>query len=209
MLERHEFIFVGIVMLFVIGPVLLLAPLIAWHYRLANTHSAYRPQWGFTWLLEGLIWIPPTLIVIGLAVFLWRDTAPARPLSAAAACHWHADRDRGRGAGLEVAVHLSGPGRGHGQPAGHPGRPARASCLTSATVMQSILMPQPGRADLRHGRDADPAEFLANAPGSFRGENVQFNGDGFQNQKFQVNALTPGTSRIGWRNPEAEPNTAG
>ena len=35
---------VCLVMLFVIGPVLLLVPLIAWHYRLSNTRFAYRPQ---------------------------------------------------------------------------------------------------------------------------------------------------------------------
>ena len=52
---RSEFFLVSLVMLFVIGPVLILVPLIAWHYRLSNTRSAYRPQWGFNWSLEGLI----------------------------------------------------------------------------------------------------------------------------------------------------------
>ena len=51
--ERHEFYLVGAVMLLVIGPVLLLTPLIAWHYRLANTKSAFRPQWGFSWIWKG------------------------------------------------------------------------------------------------------------------------------------------------------------
>ncbi len=80
---HDEFLLVCLVMLFVIGPVLLLVPLVAWHYRLSNTKSAYRPQWGFNWPLEGLIWIPPTAIVVLLAVFLWRDTHrldPYRPL---------------------------------------------------------------------------------------------------------------------------------
>ena len=78
---RHEFLMVCLVMLFVVGPVLLLTPLIAWHYRLSNTDSAYRPQWGFSWPLEGLIWIPPTLIVIGLASVPMARHPPARPLS--------------------------------------------------------------------------------------------------------------------------------
>jgi cytochrome o ubiquinol oxidase subunit 2 len=71
---KHEFLLVCLIMLFVIGPVLLIAPLFAWHYRLPNTKSAFRPQWGFSWALEGLIWIPSTIIMIVLAVFLWRDT---------------------------------------------------------------------------------------------------------------------------------------
>jgi hypothetical protein len=36
---------------------LLLVPLIAWHYRLSNARSAYRQQWAFNWSLEGFIWI--------------------------------------------------------------------------------------------------------------------------------------------------------
>jgi cytochrome o ubiquinol oxidase subunit II len=81
--ERHYFLIVCLVLVFVIAPVIILTPLVAWHYRLANTHSAYRPQWGFSWSLEGLIWIPPTAIVIGLAVLLWNYTHrldPYRPL---------------------------------------------------------------------------------------------------------------------------------
>ena len=77
---RHEFLMVCLVMLSVIGPVLVLTPLIAWHYRLSNTRSAYRPQWGFSWSLEGLIWVPPALIVIGLGVFPMARHPPARPL---------------------------------------------------------------------------------------------------------------------------------
>ena len=50
--ERHEFMIVGIILLFVLAPVALLVPLIAWHYRIANTHAAFRPQWGFSWILE-------------------------------------------------------------------------------------------------------------------------------------------------------------
>ena len=121
---RHEFLVVCLVMLFVVGPVLLLAPLFAWHYRLSNTSSAYRPQWSFNWPLEGLIWIPPSLIVVGLAVFLWRDTHrldPYKPLP---------------GAPIEIqAVALDwkwlfiypDQGCGDGEPAGDPGGPASAS----------------------------------------------------------------------------------
>ncbi len=69
--EHHYFLIVCLILVFVIAPVLILTPLIAWHYRLANTRTAYRPQWGFSWSLEGLIWIPPTAIVVGLAVLLW------------------------------------------------------------------------------------------------------------------------------------------
>ena len=61
---RSEFLMVSFMMLFVIGPVLLLVPPIAWHYRLANIKSAYRPQWDFSWSLGNvaLIQEPVSLV---------------------------------------------------------------------------------------------------------------------------------------------------
>ncbi len=173
-------------MLFVIGPVLLLAPLFAWHYRLSNTQSAYRPQWGFSWPLEGLIWIPPALIVVGLAVLLWRGTHlldPYKPLP---------------GQPIEIqAVALDWkwlfiyPAQGVATvnrlviPAGQPVHLS----LTSATVMQSILMPRLAGQIYAMAGMRTQLNFAANAPGFYRGENVQFNGMGFQNQKFAVISL--------------------
>ena len=182
---RSEFLFVCVVMLFVIGPVLILTPLIAWHYRLSNTKSAYRPQWGFSWPLEGFIWIPPVIIVVVLAVFLWRDTHrldPYRPLP---------------GAALEVQVVAMDwkwlfiyPAQGVATvnrlvvPAGQPVHLS----LTSATVMQSILMPQLAGQIYAMAGMRTQLNFSATAPGAYLGENVQFNGLGFQNQKFTVDA---------------------
>ncbi len=173
-------------MLFVIGPVLLLTPLIAWHYRLSNTQSAYRPQWGFSWSLEGLIWIPPTLIVVLLAVFLWRDTHrldPYKPLP---------------GQPIEIeAVALDWkwlfiyPAQGVATvnrlviPAGQPVHLS----LTSATVMQSFLMPRLAGQIYAMAGMRTKLNFEADKPGSYLGENVQFNGMGFQNQKFDVAAF--------------------
>ena len=187
---REEFLRVCLVMLFVIGPVILLVPLIAWHYRLSNTHAAYRPQWDFSWPLEGLIWIPPSLIVVGLSVYLWRDTHrldPYRPLP---------------GKAIEIqAVALDWkwlfiyPTQGVATvnrlviPAG---RPVHLS-LTSGTVMQSILMPRLAGQIYAMAGMRTQLYFEADAPGTFVGRNEQFNGVGFQNQRFEVAALDAGT----------------
>ncbi len=152
---HDEFLFVCLIMLFVIVPVLLLVPLVAWHYRLSNTKSAYRPQWGFNWSLEGLIWIPPTAIVVMLAVFLWRDTHrldPYKPLPGEAitvqaiAADWkwifiYPEQ------GVATVNRLVIPA----------GRPVHLD-LTSATVMQAILMPRLAGQICRHGGDAHPAQ---------------------------------------------------
>ena len=187
--ERHLFVIVCIVMLFVIGPVILLTPIFAWHYRLANTKSAYRPQWSFNWTLEGLIWIPPSVIVVVLAFFLWHDTHeldPYKPLSSAlsptevqaVALDWkwlfiYPDQ---RIATVDELVF----------PADRPVH----LMLTSGTVMQSLLFPRlAGQIYAMAGMTTE-LNIAADAPGTYEGENTQFNGDGFQRQHFPVHALS-------------------
>jgi cytochrome o ubiquinol oxidase subunit 2 len=183
---KHEFLLVCLIMLFVIGPVLLITPLFAWHYRLSNTKSAFRPQWGFSWLLEGLIWVPPTIIVIVLAVFLWRDThrldpyktLPGRPIEIqAVALDW-------KWLFIYPAQGVATVNRLVIQ-TGHPVH----LILTSGTVMQSFLVPRLAGQIYAMAGMRTQLSFAADAPGSFWGENVQFNGIGFQNQKFEVRAL--------------------
>ena len=200
---RHEFLIVCLVMLFVIGPVLLLTPLFAWHYRMSNTRSAYRPQWGFNWPLEGFIWIPPTLIVVGLAVYLWQDThrldpykpLPGQPIEIqAVALDW-------KWLFIYPAQNVATVNR-LVIPAGQPVHLS----LTSATVMQSILMPRLAGQIYAMAGMRTQLNFAADAPGSFWGENVQFNGMGFQNQKFDVAALDPDGFAHWLAETRAQPN---
>ena len=185
---RDEFVFVCLVLVFVVGPVLLLTPLIAWHYRLSNTKTAYRPQWKFNWPLEGLIWIPPSLIVVGLAVFMWRDTHkldPYRPLPGHAmevqviAADWKwifIYQEQGVATVNRLMIQA--------------GQPIHLD-LTSATVMQSFMVPRLAGQIYAMAGMRTQLNLAADAPGSFWGENTQFNGTGFQNQKFEVVSLAP------------------
>ena len=68
--QWNLYLIVAAVLFFVAAPVLILVPLIAWHYRLSNREDAYRPDWGFSWPIEILTWIPPIGIVIGLGFLL-------------------------------------------------------------------------------------------------------------------------------------------
>jgi cytochrome o ubiquinol oxidase subunit 2 len=187
--ERHEFQFVGIVLLFVLAPVLLLVPLFAWHYRISNRDAAYRPQWGFSWILEVLIWIPPTGIVVLLAIFLVRYTTqldPYRPLPA-----------NGNTA-LQIDVVALDWKWLFLYPAQHVatvnelilpvGRPVHFS-LTSGTVMQSLLMPRlAGQIYAMDGMTTQ-LNFEISKPGAYIGENTQYNGDGFAEDKFLIRAV--------------------
>lgn len=194
--ERHLLYVVTIVMLFVIGPVLLITPLMAWHYRLSNTHAAYRPKWHFSWWIEGLIWVPPTLIVAGLAVVLWNATQhldPYRPLAKggeplhvqAVALDWkwlfiYPDQ------GIATLNTLVLPA----------GRPVSID-LTSGTVMQSLLIPRLAGQIYAMAGMRTKLHLQADRPGTFIGENVQYNGEKFQAQKFTTTAL-PATDFSHW-----------
>ena len=188
--ERHLFILVCCVLLFVVGPVLILTPTIAWHYRLANKNDAYRPKWAFSWPLEGFIWLPPTGIVLVLAVILWTDThkldpytrlkgaqPPVRVQAVALDWKWlfiYPDEHIATVNELDVPA----------------GRPVHLD-LTSGTVMQSLLLPQLAGQIYAMAGMSTQLNFAADRPGVYLGEDTQYNGEGFQNDKFDVVARTP------------------
>ena len=182
--QWHLYLIVGAVLVFVAGPVLLLVPIVAWHYRLANKESAFKPQWTFSWTLEGLIWIPPAGIVIGLAFVLWHYTHlldPYRPIASsqpplevqAIALDWkwlflYPTEQIATLNELEIPV----------------GRPVHIS-ITSGTVMQSFMVPQlAGQIYAMAGMTSE-LNLAASRAGVFRGENTQFNGRGFQSREVR------------------------
>lgn len=184
---RHEFLLVCLVMLFVIAPVLALAPLFAWHYRLSNTRSAYRPQWGFSWPLEGLIWIPPSLIVVGLAFLLWRDTHqldPYKPLPGrrldieAVAMDWKwlfIYPELGIATVNELAAPVDTP---------------IEFKLTSTTVMNSFYIPQlAGQIYAMPGMQTSLAAVI-NKPGEYDGFSSNYSGAGFSDMHFKFHGLS-------------------
>ncbi len=189
--ERHEFMVVGIILLFVLAPVALLLPIIAWHYRIANTHAAFRPQWGFSWPLEGLIWLPPIGIVVLLAVLLWVNTDrldPYRRLPAPGGASLQVDVVAldWKWLFLYPAQHVATVNR-LVVPAGMPVQ----LVLTSGTVMQSLLMPRLAGQIFTMAGMQTQLNFAVPAPGTYLGENTQYNGDGFNQDKFEVDAVSP------------------
>jgi len=192
--ERHLFLIMAVVLVFVAGPVLILTPLFAWHYRLSNTRNAFRPDWNFSWPLEGFIWIPPSLIVVGLAWLVWTDTHRFDPYA----------RIKGAGPPVEIeAVALDWKWL-FIYPDQHvatvneldipAGRPVHLQ-LTSGTVMQSMLLPQLAGQIYAMAGMSTQLNFAADHPGVYIGENTQYNGDGFQAERFAVKVLPPADYR--------------
>ena len=188
--QRDYLLIVLAVMAFVVLPVFILVPLVAWHYRIRNKHHVYTPDWGFSWSLEGLVWIPPTLIVIGLGVLLWDRTHamdPYKPLRSAVpplevqaiALDWKwlfIYPDEGVATVNQLALPV--------------GRPVHLR-LTSGTVMQSFLVPRLAGQIYAMPGMATELNLAADRPGTFRGENTQYSGRGFPLGKFAVTALPP------------------
>jgi len=187
--ERHEFGIVVLIMLFVIGPVMLITPLMAWHYRLSNANTAFRPQWGFSWILEGLIWIPPSAIVVLLAVFLWQNTEqldPYKPLaSAEPSIEVEAVSLDWKWLFIYPSLHIA--------TVDQLVLPTLRNIhfrLTSGTVMQSLLFPQLAGQIYAMAGMTTQLNLIVAKPGKYLGENTQFNGDGYPHQKFQVIGLS-------------------
>jgi cytochrome o ubiquinol oxidase subunit II len=179
---------VGAAMLIVVVPVLLLTPLIAWRYRW-NGGAAYTPRWDFSRLLECVVWGIPVAIVLFLGVVLWHATHrldPYRPLAGtqppldvqvvALDWKWLFLYPEQRIAMVNV---LAVP----------VGRPLRLH-LTSATVMQSFMIPQLGGQIYAMAGMTTQLNLLAPHGGFFIGENTQYNGDGFARQHFRLLALS-------------------
>ncbi|MDU9004584.1 cytochrome ubiquinol oxidase subunit II [Sedimentitalea todarodis] len=187
--EKDHFIQTAAITMIAVLPVLLFVPLILWRYRYGNQKARYTPKWEFSALLDTAMWGVPFAIVAVLSVQLWQETValdPYRPLKS--------DQPA-----LEVQVigldwkwlfvYPEQEIATVGEMAFPADRPVKLT-LTSDTVMQSFLISAlAGQIYVMPGMETQ-LQVLADAPGEFEGENTQFNGDGFTQQKFRAVAQT-------------------
>ena len=186
----HFYEVLGIMTVLVAGPIFLLLPFFAWRYRYGNKASKYTPNWDFTRMLEITAWGGPIVIVAVLGFFVWRDTHrldPYKPLASDQA---------------PLLVEVIGydwkwlfiyPDQwiaSIGTLAVPTGRPISIH-LTSATVMQSLFIPALGSQIYAMGGMVTQLHLQANKPGRSMGENTMYNGNGFHQQQFSAQAMTP------------------
>ena len=186
--QRHLFFDVIAWMMIVIVPVFVLVPWFAWRYR-RKAGTTSRPDWSFSGPLEAVIWGVPIAVVSILAVLIWskeRALDPYAPLAS--------DKPP-----LEVEVigldwkwlfiypeyHIATVG----VLAFPSDRPLHLR-LTSDTVMQSFFIPSLGSQIYAMAGMITQLNLAADGPGESRGENTQFNGMGFQSQKFDAVAMS-------------------
>ncbi|SEQ90898.1 cytochrome o ubiquinol oxidase subunit 2 [Nitrosomonas sp. Nm51] len=187
--RAHLIEVVGWTMIAVV-PVFILVPVMLWRYRYRNTKARYTPDWGYSGWLELVMWGVPFMIVAVLSTKLWFSTKaldPYKPIASDAAPL------NVQVVGLDWKWLFIYPDLGIAtvnQLAFPAGAPVSLN-LTSDTVMQSFMVDalagqvyaMPGMRTKLH--------LLADAAGVFKGENVQFSGVGFTEQKFDAVAMTP------------------
>lgn len=186
--EGNLFYWVIGLMMVVLIPVFVLVPWFAWRYRRTNTSSAYRPRWDFSWPLEFLIWGVPVLILLGVAILIWPNTVrldPYKPVDGTepievqvVGLDWkwlfiypelNIATVKEMAFPVDRQVHFE---------------------LTTDTVMQSFFIPSLGSQIYAMAGMVTQLHLKADHAGTFKGENNQFNGMGFQDQKFAATAMS-------------------
>jgi cytochrome o ubiquinol oxidase subunit 2 len=189
--QRWHFYWVLAVMaVLVAAPIFLLLPFWAWRYRYGSKSSAYKPNWENSRLLEIMAWGGPIIIVAILAFFVWHDAHKLDPYKPIASKQ------------VPLRVEVIGydwkwlfiyPDQGIasiGTLAIPVGRPLSLH-ITSATVMQSFFIPALGSQIYAMGGMVSQLNLEASKAGNSLGENTMYNGDGFHQQKFTAQAMTP------------------
>ena len=187
--QRSHLIEVVALTMIAVVPVFVLVPVLLWRYRYANRKARYSPNWDFSGWLDLLMWGVPFAIVGVLSTMLWHSTKaldPYKPIEPAAS------RLEVQVVGLDWKWLFVYPDLGIAT-VNELGFPANASVsldLTTDTVMQSFMISALAGQVYAMAGMRTKLHVLADEPGTFEGENTQFNGTGFTEQKFAARAMT-------------------
>ena len=187
--ERGLLIDAFSVMMLVIVPVIVMAFLFAWRYH-ASRNARYEPTWDNSARIDAIVWLIPTLIVIAVAVLVWRSTHKLDPYREIVSSQPPLDvqvvaqdwkwlfiyPEQGVASVNELAI-----------PAGRP----ISLRITSDTVMNSFYVPALAGQIYAMAGMQTRLQMLADAPGTFVGRNTQYSGSGFSDQFFKVVATDP------------------
>lgn len=183
--QKDHLITVTLYSMIAMLPVIVLVPLILWRYRYKNKSACYKPNWEFSGILDAVMWGVPCVIVFVLSIQLWQSNKaldPYKPIES------EFPALQIQVVGLDWKWLFIYPEYGIasiGEMAFPTDRPV-ALKLTSDTVMQSFLVSSlAGQIYTMPGMETQ-LHLKADQPGIFEGENTQFNGIGFTEQKFNA-----------------------
>jgi cytochrome o ubiquinol oxidase subunit II len=176
------------IMMVVVLPVILMTLAFAWWYRESNTRASRGLDEGFEGRIEFVIWSIPALIAILLCGVIWIGTHQLDPRAPIAA---KGDPLRIEVVALDWKWLFIYPDQGIAAvnqlvlPVGTP----VDFTLTSATVMNSFLIPQLGSQIYTMGGMTTHLNLLAAETGEYPGFSANFSGDGFAWMRFVAKAV--------------------
>jgi cytochrome o ubiquinol oxidase subunit II len=184
------------IMLVVVVPVILATLGFAWWYRSSNARAKRREELAYEGRVDFVVWSIPALVVILLGGVNWissHELDPRAPIAAnvkplevdVVALDWKwlfIYPEEGIASVNQLVI-----------PAGTPVR----FRLTSATVMNSFLVPQLGSQIYAMPGMATELNLLADRPGEFPGISANFSGNGFADMRFIAKAV-PAADFAGW-----------
>ena len=184
------------IMCAIVVPVICLTLAFAWWFRAGNDRAVRLPHWSYSGKLELLVWSIPALVVMFLGGVAWigsHDLDPPKPLISikkavavdVVALDWKwlfIYPDLGVASVNRLVV-----------PAGTP----VSFRITSATVMNSFLVPQLGSQIYAMSGMTTRLNLMADRPGRYRGLSAHYSGKGFPGMAFMVDAVSP-AQFAGW-----------
>ncbi|NRD89074.1 cytochrome ubiquinol oxidase subunit II [Sphingopyxis sp. BSNA05] len=188
--QKSHFIRVTALTMIAIIPVFVLLPVILIKYRRNRRGPDYKPTWDFSLPLEITMWGVPAILVGIMSWHLWHSTHnldPYRPIESSnptvnvqvIGLDWKwlfIYPDLGIATVGEMAM-----------PVEHP----VAMTLTSDTVMQSFIISSLAGQIYAMAGMTTKLHVMADQTGEFEGENLQYNGTGFVDQKFKALSMEP------------------
>ncbi len=188
--ERAMFFNAVVIMAAIIVPIIVLTLYFAWRYSAKKPVGRYTPDWTYSGRLELLVWSIPALVIIFLGGIAWigsHELEPSRPL-----------RSNVRAIPVQV-ISLDWkwlfiyPEQGVASinrlviPAGTP----VAFRITSATVMNSLIVPRLGSQMYAMAGMDGKLNLQADRPGRYQGLSAHYSGEGFSQMMFYADAVPP------------------
>jgi cytochrome o ubiquinol oxidase subunit 2 len=176
-------------MAIIIIPVFSMTACFIWKYRASNNKASCAPDWDSPIWIEWLVWLFPALIVLILTTMTWiythrldpykSEVSTAPPLAIQViALDWkwlfiYPEQN------IAVVNELTIP----------VNRPVIFK-ITSNTVMNSFFIPRLGGQIYAMAGMETQLHLVADKPGRYFGENIQYSGRGFPYQNFETIATT-------------------
>jgi cytochrome o ubiquinol oxidase subunit 2 len=172
-------------MLLVVVPVIFLTLFFAWRYRASNTKATYAPKWAHSTAIEIVVWVIPCVIVVILALVIWRTTHsldPSQPIESEVkpvhveviALNWKwlfIYPEYGVASVNQLALPVDTP---------------VTFDLTAESLMNSFFIPQLGGQIYAMSGMRTQLNLIANAPGTYAGMSSAFSGPGFSDMHFET-----------------------